>query len=238
MFKKLIMKGVALVNNGSTAAVKIPPVDFDKVLIRLSQNNTANKLLVANHDKLTVLLSLITGEITTPILKNRFLDLCNESNLKLGYVGSDTEYEYQCLMDVGTINKSDFTDGSIIFSLANIASLDSAPKVDVELILSDAAVDKPVIGRESISINGQYQFSSCLELIQMDAPSDRTIVITDPDTGDEYINDTIALAESKLLGNYEANAAVPFIWGDNSGHGKEITVLTPTALNYLVLTRK
>lgn len=241
MAGKLVAHGLAIVNGGKSAPIKISGESFDQIFFRLSQGNTTNKLLIANLDKLKINMQIKLADRSIISIDCRFIDLMQFSNFRAGYAGSDTEYEYQAILDkyvTGTIIKDEYIEIIIqVYMTSALGALDSSPVIDIEVDRTDKTGDYPCHKIESINFTGELTFPLTTALFQCDAGANRTIKLRGLPEGDVDVIDSIQISKSKLLANFEANTSFGLIWSDNIGVGQDQKVILPTALNYLIISR-
>lgn len=236
--KKVVCYELPLVNGGSTQPIKIIGEKFDRIFFHITQGNNTNKLLLANLGKLWVKMSCKVGGQTIMTKDVKFTHLMNHNNYRAGYVGSDTEYEYQCIIASGTYDGYD--EISLSFYLETVTTLDSSPKISVEIMHVNKYADDPVLKIESKSYAGNNFLPGIIELYYCESATGLQLSIKSPDEGDIKTYDKLVIAQSKCIGEYEVNQTIPFglLYMDNMGIGKNITLEAPTtAKEFLVITR-
>lgn len=236
--RKVVCYELPLVNGGSTQPIKIVGEKFDRISFYIQQNNTTNKLLLANLGKLWVKMSCKVGSQTVVTKDVKFTHLMNHNNYRAGYVGSDTEYEYQCIIASGTYDGYD--EISLSFYLETVATLDSAPSISCEIMLVNKYADDPVLRIESKSYSGNNALPGIVELYYCETPTGLQLSVKSPDEGDIKTYDKLVVRQSKCVGEFEVNQTTPFglFYMDNMGVGKDITLEAPTtAKEFLVITR-
>jgi len=231
-------KNLALTVGQSTASIKIINEKFDHILFSLTQSSTTNKLLIANLDKLWVKLTAKLPSGSEKIIDAKFIDLMSKLNYDKGYPGSDTEFQYQAKLFLGTVYG--YEECTLQFSLDSGITVDSSPAITCETQLVDDRNDYPVNCFESITLPvGTSPLTGVVNLYQTSAGSDRSITINDPHEGKVVVNDSLRIVDAKCSGQYEVNQTTPFalIWWDKYKVGQNISIQLPASLNFLQVSR-